>query len=102
MAKKGKSLVEKMRSRPGGSNYGKYKPEKGKTMSFAGPGGGAPKGTYPVTNSAGKLDKGRVNAALAYAHNAPNPEGIRKSVARIVRKKGDKTLAQRILAKKAR
>ena len=88
--------LERTRSRPGGSNAGKY---KGKGMRFAGPSGGAPAGTYPVTNSSGKLDPGRVRAALAYAHNAPNPGGIRKGVARIVKSKGDKSLARRILSK---
>ena len=88
--------LEKIRSRPGGSNYGKY---KGENMQFAGPSGGAPSRTYPVTNSEGKLDPGRVRAALSYAHNAPNPSGIRKGVARIVRKDGDGSLAKRILSK---
>ncbi len=88
--------LEKIRSRAGGSNYGKY---KGKAMQFAGPSGGAPARTYPVTNSAGKLDPGRVRAALAYAHNAPKPSGIRRGVARIVKKDGNASLARRILSK---
>ena len=90
--------LEKIRSRPGSSNYGKY---KGANMKFAGPSGGSAARTYPVTNDAGKLDPGRVRAALAYAHNAPNPGGIRKGVARIVREKGDASLAKRILSKKS-
>jgi len=88
---------ERMRNRKGGSNYGKY---DGKNMDFAGPAGGAPPRTYPVTTDSGALDKGRVRAALAYAHNAPNPEGIRRGVARIVKKKGDASLAKRILSRK--
>lgn len=64
----------KMRKKPGGSNVGKYKSvSKG---SFCGPAGGAPKGSYPVNT------KKRARAALAYAHNAPNPEGIKKCVRR--------------------
>lgn len=90
---------ERMRNRKGGSNYGKY---KGKNMEFAGPSGGAPPRTYPVTTDSGKLDPGRVRAALAYAHNAPNPKGIRRGVARIVRQKGDVSLAKRILSKTKR
>ena len=88
---------ERMRKKPGGSNYGKY---DGKGMKFAGPSGGAPSRTYPVTfDNSSKIDPKRVRAALSYAHNAPNPKGIRRGVARIVKKAGDKSLAQRILSK---
>lgn len=55
--------------KPGGSNAGKYK--KG---PFCGPSGGAPKGTYPVDT------KKRAIAAIAYARNAPNPQGIKDCV----------------------
>ena len=54
--------------RKGGSNVGKYKGVK----TFCGPAGGAPKGSYPVNSC------GRVAAAKSYAHNAPNPAGIKK------------------------
>ncbi len=67
----GGNLAE-LRKKPGGSNAGKYKG----VHSFAGPSGGAPKGTYPINT----LKRGR--AALAYAHNAPNPSGIRSAVYR--------------------
>jgi len=88
---------ERIRNKPGGSNYGKY---DGKKMKFAGPSGGAPGRTYPVTyDNSSKIDPKRVRAALAYAHNAPNPEGIRRGVARAVKKSGNKSLAQRILSK---
>jgi len=88
---------ERIRNKPGGSNYGKY---DGKEMKFAGKSGGAPGRTYPVTyDNSSKIDPKRVRAALAYAHNAPNPEGIRRGVARIVKKSGNKSLAQRILSK---
>jgi len=59
-----------MRKKPGGSNVGKYKGVK----SFAGPSGGAPKGSFPINT------RKRAKAALAYAHNAPNPSGIKRAV----------------------
>jgi hypothetical protein len=59
-----------MKKKAGGSNVGKYKDVK----SFAGPSGGAPAGSYPINT------KKRAKAALAYAHNAPKPAGIRKAV----------------------
>ncbi len=62
----------KMKKKPGGSNVGKYKDVSKK--SFAGPKGGAPKGSYPINTEK------RAKAALAYAHNAPNPSGIRSAV----------------------
>ncbi|MGD8327742.1 MAG: hypothetical protein PVF65_12590, partial [Sphingomonadales bacterium] len=62
----------KMQKKPGGSNVGRYKKvAKGK---FCGPAGGAPEGSYPVNT------KKRARAALAYARNAPNPEGIKRCV----------------------
>lgn len=64
----------KMRKKPGGSNVGEYKNVK--KGSFCGPAGGAPEGSYPVNS------KKRARAALSYAHNAPNPAGIRKCVKR--------------------
>ncbi len=80
MARIGKGLKvkrgkeSKMRKKPGGSNVGKYKGvAKG---SFCGPSGGAPQGSYPVNT------KKRARAALAYARNAPNPEGIKRCVRR--------------------
>lgn len=59
-----------MKKKPGGSNVGKYK----SVSSFAGTSGGAPKGSYPINT------RKRAKAALAYAHNAPNPSGIRSAV----------------------
>lgn len=61
-----------MKKRAGGSNVGKYKDVSKK--SFAGPSGGAPKGSYPIDT------KKRAKAALAYSHNAPNPSGIKAKV----------------------
>ena len=61
-----------MEKKPGGSNVGKYKNVKPK--DFAGPSGGAPKYSYPINSLK------RAKAAIAYAHNAPNPEGIKRAV----------------------
>jgi hypothetical protein len=61
-----------MQKKPGGSNVGEYK--KVKKSAFCGPAGGAPAGSYPVNT------KKRARAALAYAHNAPNPSGIKRCV----------------------
>jgi hypothetical protein len=59
--------------KPGGSNVGKdRKTSTAGEGPFCGPSGGAPKGSFPVTN------KKQAKAAKAYAHNAPNPEGIKK------------------------
>ena len=68
--KRGK--LEEIKERPGSSNVGKYKSVSKK--SFCGPSGGAAEGSYPINT------KKRAKAALAYAHNAPNPSGIRKCV----------------------
>lgn len=59
-----------MKKKPGGSNVGKYK----NVSAFAGPSGGAPAGSYPINTAK------RAKAALAYAHNAPNPSGIKAAV----------------------
>lgn len=64
----------KMNEKAGGSNVGKYKDVAKK--SFAGPSGGAPAGSFPINT------KKRAQAALAYAHNAPNPAGIKAAVHR--------------------
>lgn len=61
-----------MKKKPGGSNVGKYK----NVSSFAGPAGKAPKGSFPINT------RKRAKAALAYAHNAPKPSGIRAAVHR--------------------
>lgn len=68
--KRGKE--EKMRSKPGSSNAGKYK--KVKPKDFAGAAGGASKYSYPINTLA------RARNALARAHYAPNPSGIRRKV----------------------
>ena len=60
------------RKKPGGSNAVKYPGVK----YFAGPSGGAPKGSYPINT------RKRAKAALSYARHAPNPQGIRNAVHR--------------------
>ena len=68
--KRGKE--KELRKKPGGSNVGKYKNVKQSEM--AGTAGGAPKGSYPINTLK------RAKAALAYARNAPNPQGIKNKV----------------------
>jgi len=63
---------KKAREKPGGSNVGDY--PNVKKSDFCGPAGGAPEGSYPVNTEK------RAKSALKLAHNAPNPEGIRKCV----------------------
>ena len=70
MAHKLSATVRSARAKPGGSNVGKYPSVK----SFAGPSGGAPKGSFPINTRA------RAASALQLAHNAPRPAGIRKAV----------------------
>lgn len=61
-----------LKEKPGGSNVGKYKSIPQKEM--AGTKGGAPKGSFPINT------RKHAKAALAYAHNAPNPVGIKAAV----------------------
>ena len=63
---------KKMRAKKGSSNVGKYKTVKPK--DFAGASGGASKYSFPINTLK------RAKAALAYAHNAPNPAGIKAAV----------------------
>lgn len=62
--------VKAARKKPGGSNVGKYP----RTITFAGPSGGAPAGSFPINT------KKRATSALKLAHNAPNPSGIKAKV----------------------
>ena len=62
--------VRAARAKPGGSNVGNYPTVK----SFAGPSGGAPKGSFPINT------RDRAKSALKLAHNAPRPAGIRRAV----------------------
>lgn len=61
-----------LEKKPGGSNTGEYK--KVKASDFAGKAGASSPYSYPINTL------NRARAALAYAHNAPNPEGIKKAV----------------------
>lgn len=63
---------KKMRSKKGSSSTGKYKNVKPK--DFAGSSGGASPYSFPIP------DLAHARNALARAHFAPNPEGIRKKV----------------------
>lgn len=65
---------EKMRKKKGSSNAGKYKDVSPK--SFAGKSGGASPYSFPIDTLA------RARNALARAHFAPDPEGIRAAVYR--------------------
>lgn len=75
---KGKKVAhgveEKMRSKKGSSSAGKYKTVAPK--DFAGKSGGADKYSFPINTLA------RARNALARAHYAPNPEGIKRAVYR--------------------
>jgi len=65
---------EKMRAKKGSSSAGKYKTVSKK--SFAGASGGAAKYSFPIDTLA------RARNALARAHYAPDPAGIRRAVYR--------------------
>jgi len=67
-----RGVEEKMKKKAGGSNVGKYK--KVKKKDFAGPAGGSPQGSFPIN------DLAHAKSALKLAHNAPNPEGIKRAV----------------------
>lgn len=67
-----KEKLKKIRKKEGASNVGKYKSVSKK--DFAGPAGGSPQGSFPVPTLA------KAKSALKLAHNAPNPEGIKRAV----------------------
>ncbi|HZW61476.1 MAG TPA: hypothetical protein VFF04_04595 [Candidatus Babeliales bacterium] len=67
-----RGVESKMRKKAGGSSVGKYK--KIKKKDFAGPAGGSPEGSFPIN------DLAHARNALARAHFAPNPEGIKRKV----------------------
>lgn len=70
-----RGVESKMREKPGGGSVGRYKNVKKK--EFAGPAGGSPEGSFPIP------DLAHARNALARAHFAPNPEGIRAKVYRL-------------------
>lgn len=67
-----RGVEEKLRERKGSSSTGRYKTVAKK--SFAGKSGGASPYSFPIDTLA------RARNALARAHFAPNPEGIRRAV----------------------
>jgi hypothetical protein len=79
---KRKSSKRKLKSgkKRGCSNAGKYKGVP-KNL-FCGPAGGACPGTFPCDSPQ------RCRSALSYSRNAPNPDGIRRCVRRISKRKG--------------
>ncbi len=69
-----RGVEEKMREKKGSSSAGKYKNVKPK--DFAGKSGGASKFSFPINDIA------HARNALARAHFAPDPEGIKRAVYR--------------------
>lgn len=67
-----KGAEEKMRESRGSSSAGKYKNVEPK--EFAGAAGGASKYSFPINTLA------RARNALARAHYAPNPAGVKSKV----------------------
>jgi hypothetical protein len=67
-----KGVEEKMRSKKGSSNAGKYKNVK--PRDFAGASGDASKYSFPIP------DLAHARNALARAHYAPDPAGIKAKV----------------------
>jgi hypothetical protein len=76
---KKKGLVTKIKKLPGCSSFGKYKDSDG---PFCGEEGYACDKTYPVGT------KSRMNAAIRYARESPNPEGIIRCAVRKGLKQG--------------
>lgn len=75
--------VDKARGEAGGSNVGKERETSHAGEGpFCGPSGGAPKGSFPVTNAK------QAHAAKSYAHNAPNPSGVKACADRVAKKHG--------------
>lgn len=76
--KMGSAEIKAARQKPGGSNVGKktFASGKPRTGPYAGPSGGAPKGSYPIP------DKAHGKSAIKMSGHAPNPEGIKSAVYR--------------------
>ena len=72
--------LDKEKEKEGSSSAGDYSDVD--KDDFCGPAGGAAPGTYPVNSEK------RARAALSYAHNAPDPEGIKRCVYRKAKKHG--------------
>jgi hypothetical protein len=65
-----RGVESKLKKKPGSGSVGKYK----SVSSFAGPAGGSSKGSFPINTLK------RARNALARAHFAPKPSGIRNAV----------------------
>ena len=72
--------LDEEREKEGSSSAGDYSDVD--KDDFCGPAGGAAPGTYPVDSEK------RARAALSYAHNAPDPEGIKRCVYRKAKEHG--------------
>ncbi len=70
-----RGVEQKIQSKPGSSNAGKYKTVDKK--KFAGGAGGASKYSFPINTLA------RARNALARAHLAPEPGGVKAKVYRM-------------------
>ena len=75
----GKDL-DREKEKDGSSSAGDYSDVD--KDDFCGPAGGAAPGTYPVNSEK------RARAALSYAHNAPDPEGLKRCVYRKAKEHG--------------
>lgn len=71
-----KEYIKKAYEKPGGSNVGKKTFASGakRVGPYAGPSGGAPKGSYPIG------DIRHAKAAIKMSGHAPNPQGIKEAV----------------------
>ena len=67
-----RSKEKKLEKKPGGSNTGEYKTVK--ASDFAGAAGGSSKYSFPINTLA------RARNALARAHFAPDPAGLKRKV----------------------
>jgi len=67
-----KTKLKKIEKKPGSSNTGEY--TNVSPSNFAGRGGGASPYSFPIDSIA------HARSALARAHFAPSPEGIRRAV----------------------
>ena len=80
---KSKKAQEEAQEKPGGSNVGEKRETSGaKEGPFCGPSGGAPAGSYPVTN------KKQWKSAKSYSRHAPKPGGIKACADRVAKKRG--------------
>jgi len=87
-----KAHIAASKNKKGGSNVGKYT----KDNIFAGPSGGAPAGSFPITKNGKSINKDRVMAAVKLSHNAPNPRGLLLGIIKELEKQGKNKLATQI------